>query len=160
MALVVLVVDDTEGNRELLRYLLTRAGHRVLLAEDVTSGLAAAQGEPPDVAVIDLRMPGGGANLARRIRSLPALAHIPLMAVSVAFDEPGAEDLFLLDAGFDDFVRLPVEVETIVARIEAAGIGFARAAAEGSVIPRGGLAPSTSSIPTTGPRPRPPWPGY
>lgn len=126
MALVVLVVDDTQGNRELLRYLLTRAGHQVLLAEDMASGLVAVESDPPDVAVIDIRMPGGGENLARRIRSLPALAHTPLMAVSAAFDQPGVEDL-VLDAGFDDFVCLPVEAETIVGRIEAVILGIARA---------------------------------
>jgi two-component system phosphate regulon response regulator PhoB len=118
MALVVLVVDDEAGNRELLRYLLTKAGHRVVVAEDLTSGLAAVQSEPPDVAVIDVMMPGGGPNLARQIRSRPALAQTPLVAVSAALDQPGVQEI-VLDAGFDDFVCLPVEPETIVERIEA-----------------------------------------
>jgi len=126
VALVVLVVDDVEGNRELLRYLLTKAGHRVVMAEDLTSGLAAVQSESPDVAVIDIKMPGGGASLACQIRSRPALAQTPLMAVSAALDQPGVQE-FVADAGFDDFVCLPVEVETIVERIEAVTTGRASA---------------------------------
>jgi CheY-like chemotaxis protein len=118
MALVVLVVDDTAGNRQLFGYLLARAGHRVVLAEDAATGLAAARRDPPDVAVIDIMMPGGGATLARQIRSDPALSQTRLMAVSAAFDQPGVEDL-VLDAGFDDFVSLPVDPEAIVERIEA-----------------------------------------
>ncbi len=48
------------------------------------------------------------------------------MAVSAALDQPGVQE-FVADAGFDDFVCLPVEVETIVERIEAVTTGRASA---------------------------------
>jgi CheY-like chemotaxis protein len=107
----VLVVDDTDANRQLLNYLLGAGGYRVVLAEDADSGFAAADREHPDLAIIDVHMPGGGTNLARQIRSDPALAHTPLIAVSSA--GPQAPD-GVEDAGFNAYLPLPIEAETII----------------------------------------------
>jgi CheY-like chemotaxis protein len=107
----VLVADDTAANRQLLDYLLGVGGYRVVLADDADSGYAAAHRERPDLAIIDVHMPGGGTNLARKIRSDPALAHIPLIAVSSDGREvPDG----VTDAGFDAYLPLPIEAETIV----------------------------------------------
>jgi CheY-like chemotaxis protein len=82
-----------------------------LLAEDADSGYAAADREHPDLAIIDVHMPGGGTNLARQIRSDPALSHTPLIAVSSA--GPDAPDS-VKDAGFNAYLPLPIEAETII----------------------------------------------
>lgn len=111
MSKTVLIVDDTEASRKLLDYLLGVGGYRVVLAGDAATGYAAAQRDQPDLAIIDVHMPGGGTNLALKIRSDPALAHIPLVAVSSA----GAEVREAVkDAGFDAYLPLPIEAETII----------------------------------------------
>ena len=111
MSKTVLVADDTEANRQLLNYLLGLGGYRVVLAEDADSGYAAAHRERPDLAIIDVHMPGGGTNLARQIRSDPALAHTPLIAVS---SSGRAAPDGVKDAGFNAYLPLPIEAETIV----------------------------------------------
>ena len=79
----ILVVDDEPDQRFLLRRIFERAGYEVAEAENGSVALAAARESPPDLLVTDMMMPVmGGAELIRRIRDEPALAHIPVLAVS------------------------------------------------------------------------------
>ena len=128
MTVTILVVDDTEANRQLLSYLLDVSGYRVVLAGDAASGYAAAKQEQPDLAIIDIEMPGGGLNLARQMRSDPTLTRTPLLAVSS--HGPDARNA-AHDAGFDAYLTLPVEPETIIELVEGLLIGGDAAALAG-----------------------------
>jgi two-component system, chemotaxis family, chemotaxis protein CheY len=118
VAHTVLIVDDTKSNRDLLAYLLGRAGYRVVVAENAIDGLAAAHRERPDVAIIDVFMPGGGATLARCIRNDLVFARMQLIAVSASHDQPMVKDA-VHGAGFNAFFALPFDPEVLVDEVKA-----------------------------------------
>jgi CheY-like chemotaxis protein len=67
----VLVVDDNACIRELLQYSLTLAGHTVRTVPDGPSGIASAREDPPEVAILDVKMPGmDGIEVLRALRRL------------------------------------------------------------------------------------------
>jgi two-component system cell cycle response regulator DivK len=79
----ILVIEDTEDNRQILRDLLTNAGFVYLEATDGAAGVAAASAEKPDLILMDIQLPViDGYEATRRIKSDPALAHIPIIAVT------------------------------------------------------------------------------
>ena len=92
----VLVVDDEPDQRFLLRRIFERAGYEVNEAEDGSVALPAVRESPPDLLVTDMMMPVmDGAELIRRIRGEPALAHIPVLAVSGDPHLAGAADVVI-----------------------------------------------------------------
>jgi PAS domain S-box-containing protein len=111
----VLVVDDEEGAREMLRTLLSNRGLRVSVASSASEGLAALRRERPEVLISDIGMPGeDGYTLLQRVRALapeeggrtPAVA---LTAYSRAEDRTRA-----LQAGFDMHLPKPVEATELL----------------------------------------------
>jgi PAS domain S-box-containing protein len=108
----VLIVEDGADARESLRLLLEHAGHVVETAEDGPSGLAKLQAFRPDVALIDLGLPGiDGYTLARLARRQPETSGIRLVAITgygQAEDRQRA-----LAAGFDVHVTKPVDPVTL-----------------------------------------------
>jgi CheY-like chemotaxis protein len=112
-----LVIEDNAANLELLRYLLTRAGHVVACAGDGVDGLAALQHEIPDLVLCDLHMPrmDGYAFLAE-LRRDPALRDLTVVAVT-AYSMPGDKER-AMSAGFDGYLPKPLDPQTIVATIE------------------------------------------
>jgi PAS domain S-box-containing protein len=79
----VLIVDDNHDSNELMRMFLEELGHEVHIAFDGPHGLELAHQIKPDIAFLDLGLPGmDGFELARRMRQIPACATIPLVAVS------------------------------------------------------------------------------
>jgi len=105
MALVLLVEDD-EDSRRIVRTLLTRAGHEMVEAVTGPEGVAAAQAHLPDLILMDLQLPGyDGFEATRRLKANPALQHIPILAVTsyvMSDDESRA-----LEAGCDGYVSKP-----------------------------------------------------
>jgi CheY-like chemotaxis protein len=106
--LSVLVVDDNADAADSLSLLVSLWGHRPLVAYDADTALALAAGERPDVILLDLGLPGtDGWQLARRLRSLPGLADVGLVAVTgygrVVDREKSAA------AGLDRHLLKPVE---------------------------------------------------
>ena len=115
----MLVVDDHDVNRELIRTLLERKGYRVLLAGTGEAGIEIARRERPSLILLDLAMPGtDGFATARELRADGAFAGTPLVAVTAMAmrgDEERAKE-----AGFDAYVTKPVdrrELEDTVARL-------------------------------------------
>jgi PAS domain S-box-containing protein len=104
----VLVVEDSPDARQSLRLLLELAGHQVETSEDGPSGLAKLRTFQPDVALIDLGLPGmDGYAVARELRSRPDTRAIRLVAVT-GYGQ--AEDRRrALAAGFDQHVTKPVD---------------------------------------------------
>ena len=116
----VLVVEDNPDARQSLRMLLEMAGHEVQTSEDGPSGLAKLYAFHPDVALIDLGLPGlDGYALAREVRGRPETRAIRLVAVTgygQAEDRKRA-----LAAGFDLHVTKPVDMSMLEEMLGRAG---------------------------------------
>ena len=108
----VVIVEDNADARESLQLLLQLAGHEVETAEDGLIGLQKLTALRPDVALIDLGLPGiDGYDLARRLRALPEARAMRLIAVS-GYGQ--AEDRRrALDAGFDLHITKPVDPDRL-----------------------------------------------
>jgi CheY-like chemotaxis protein len=118
MAARILVVEDHPANLELVRYLLEKAGHTVLTAEDGAQGLEIARRERPDLVLSDLQMPMmDGYELLARLRADPLLRTVPVIAIT-AYSMSGDRHKVLL-AGFNGYLAKPLVPETFVAHIEA-----------------------------------------
>ena len=79
----VLVIEDTPDNRQIIRDLLTASGYEVIEAEDGAAGVAKAAEVRPDLILMDIQLPlVDGYEATRRIKADPALAHIPIIAVT------------------------------------------------------------------------------
>ena len=85
--LTVLIVDDDSRNCELLGRLLEMEGCRVVQAMNATDGIALARNDPPNLVLLDVRMPGlDGFAACSRMRADPALAQLPIY-LATAFDD-------------------------------------------------------------------------
>jgi CheY-like chemotaxis protein len=116
-ALRILVADDNEDGREMLRYLLTQEGHTVQTAEDGRRAVALAPDFDPDVAMLDIGMPElNGYEVAARLRDRrrdgrPLL--IALSGLGRADDKARA-----IEAGFDYHFTKPVEMSALLALLD------------------------------------------
>lgn len=121
----ILVVEDNADAAETLRQVLELDGHAVEVAGDGLSGLARARAFEPDVVLSDLGLPGDmdGFEFARAVRADPALAEIPLVALS---GYARAEDSRRAhEAGFDEHLAKPLPLDAL--RVVLAGVeGVAR----------------------------------
>jgi two-component system chemotaxis sensor kinase CheA len=100
---VVLLVDDSQMTRELLRGLLERAGHRVVEVADADEALRALQARRFDVVVSDVQMPRrDGVELTRAIRGDPAFARLPVVLVTSSVSPAGRQRG--LEAGADAYL--------------------------------------------------------
>jgi two-component system cell cycle response regulator DivK len=112
----VLVIEDTEDNRQIVRDLLTNAGYEIVEAEDGESGVAMAASVRPDVILMDIQLPVmDGYEAARRIKADPATAHIPIIAVTsyaLAGDEAKTRD-----AGCDGYIAKPFSPRLLLAKV-------------------------------------------
>jgi CheY-like chemotaxis protein len=104
----ILVVDDFDDTRLLLRTWLERRGFRVVEAEDGIEAIQLASSEVPDLIIMDMEMPLlDGLSATRRIRQLEDLRKVPIVAVS-AYGADQFRDLALA-AGCDEYVSTPFE---------------------------------------------------
>ncbi len=117
-ALSILLVDDNVDSAEMMRDLLVALGHTVELAHDGASALALAALRTPDVMILDIGLPDmDGAELARRLRALPALAHTRLVA-HTGYGAPHDREK-TTDAGFDFHLVKPVAMADLQAALRA-----------------------------------------
>lgn len=114
----ILLVEDNEMNRDMLSRRLMRRGYEVVLAVDGEDGLALAGSERPDLILMDMSLPIlDGWEAARRLKSDPATAPIPIIALTahaMSSDRDRA-----LEAGCDDYDTKPVELPRLLEKIES-----------------------------------------
>lgn len=116
---VVLVVDDMEDNRELFSMVLAQGGYSVHVAVDGHDGVERARTLVPSVIVMDLAMPNvDGFEATARIRALPELASVPIIAVTAYSDAMSTQRA--LAAGCDDVLGKPCPPALLLARVAAA----------------------------------------
>lgn len=114
----ILAVDDSPDNLFLLESLLSEVDeYETQLAEDGKTALKLIEQSPPDVILLDVMMPDiNGYEVARRIREAPHLPYIPILLLT-AHDQSNLVEG--LDAGADDFLRKPFDVDELLARVRA-----------------------------------------
>ena len=112
----ILLVEDTEDNREIVRDLMDSVGYELLEANDGPAGLEMATEHKPDLILMDIQLPlMDGFEVTRRIKADPALWHIPVIAVtSYALSEDEAKTR---EAGCDDYVAKPFSPRQLLAKI-------------------------------------------
>jgi CheY-like chemotaxis protein len=116
--LSVLIVDDEPDMMQSQALLVSLWGHRPLLARDGPEALRLARAQRPDVALLDLGLPGmDGCALAQKLRAEPGLEGVRLVAVTGYGDERHRR--LALEAGFDLVLIKPVETEVLQRLLEA-----------------------------------------
>jgi two-component system cell cycle response regulator DivK len=114
----ILVIEDQEDLRGVLRDLLTGSGYAVLEAADGEAGVASAKSEQPDLILMDIQMPVlDGYEATRRIKADPALKPIPIVAVS-SFAMKGDEEKARA-AGCDHYVTKPYSPMQLLKMVRA-----------------------------------------
>jgi two-component system cell cycle response regulator DivK len=118
----VLLVEDTEDNRQMMGRLLELSGFRVVEATNGQEAVEAAARENPKIILMDLSLPFiDGLAATRRIRNLPGLQKVPIVAVS-AHDTADFHHEALA-AGCDAYITKPIdfsELEAVMRRMIAA----------------------------------------
>ena len=112
----ILVVEDTEDNRQIIRDLMTSAGYELIEAVDGIEGVATAEREQPDLILMDIQLPGiDGYEATRRIRAVPTLTKVPIIAVtSYALSGDEAKTRA---AGCDGYVAKPFSPRQLLAKV-------------------------------------------
>ena len=112
----ILVVEDQEDNRQILRDLLASADLDVVEAWDGEAALTVAASQRPDLILMDIQLPGiDGYEATRRIKADPALRAIPIIAVT-SYALSGDEDK-ARDAGCDAYVAKPYSPRQLLKKI-------------------------------------------
>jgi putative two-component system response regulator len=115
----VLVVDDEEGARALLRRLLIADGYDVKLAVDGADALASIADTPPDVVLLDVNMTGGpdGFEVCRRLRNDITTRLTPVVIVTGL--QAREDRIKGIEVGADDFLTKPVDNHELLARVRS-----------------------------------------
>ncbi|MBI1967937.1 MAG: type II/IV secretion system protein, partial [Gemmatimonadetes bacterium] len=114
----VLLVDDEDSLRKVMKDLLEREGYLVTEARDGVQALDQVDRVGPDIIVLDLNLPGlDGYGVLSHLRSRPATAGIPVIVLTAKGDEDNEVRVFEL--GADDFLTKPFRARALSARLEA-----------------------------------------
>jgi DNA-binding response OmpR family regulator len=114
----VLVIDDEEDVADLVRQMLEMSGHVVATAADGEAGVALAQSNPPDVAIVDLMLPGiDGFEVCRRLRTDLRSRRAKLLVLSGLHRADVRERA--LGAGADRFLGKPFDPANLLREVDA-----------------------------------------
>jgi two-component system, cell cycle response regulator DivK len=112
----ILVIEDQEDNRRILRDLLSSVGYELIEAENGEDGVAAAAADRPDLILMDIQLPLlDGYEATRRIKAQSALSAIPIIAVT-SYALSGDEDKARA-AGCEGYVTKPFSPRELLAKI-------------------------------------------
>ena len=127
----VLIIEDNRDAREMFRMMLELAGHKVIEAEEGLAGLALLKAARPDVAVIDVGLPGlNGYEIARRFRAEAADADGVMLVALTGYGTPEARERSR-QAGFDHHLIKPVNAEALQEIMRADLVGGGGTCASG-----------------------------
>ena len=114
----ILVVDDTPANLRLLSQMLAEHGYLVRPVPDGLLALAATQAQPPDLILLDIRMPEmDGYEVCRRLKADPQTRDIPIIFISALGETEDKVKAF--SVGGVDYITKPFQIEEVLARVEA-----------------------------------------
>ncbi|MCC5897550.1 MAG: hybrid sensor histidine kinase/response regulator [Phormidium sp. BM_Day4_Bin.17] len=113
----ILAVDDSPDNLFLVQAILEDEGYIIDLAEDGFAALEQIETNPPDLILLDVMMPNlDGYDVTQRVRTQSSLPYIPILLITA---HEGSSVVKGLDVGADDFIRKPVEMEELQARVRS-----------------------------------------
>jgi two-component system cell cycle response regulator DivK len=114
---LILVIEDNDKSRKLVRDLLTFKGYEIIEAETGEEGVRLAQDRHPSLVLMDIRLPGiDGIQALGRLRAEVATRGIPAMAMTASVMTNDRQRV--LDAGFDAFQSKPIKIKDFLAAVE------------------------------------------
>lgn len=117
-ASTILLVEDFDDTRLMMKMWLVRRGYRVLEAETGEEAIAIARSEHPDLIIMDVKMPGmNGLDATHQIRQYQSLRTTPIVAVSAY----GADEYrrIAIEAGCDEYISTPFEPQALAELIDS-----------------------------------------
>lgn len=113
----ILVIEDQELNRKVVRIVLQSRGYTVVEATDAVEALASLEDAIPQLILMDIALPGqSGEDLTKRIKANMAWVDIPIIALTAAAMSGDKERI--LKAGCDDYLSKPIDIKVLVERVE------------------------------------------
>jgi two-component system CheB/CheR fusion protein len=115
----IAIIEDNADSRDMLRHLLERAGYEVHVAADGNNGLALLESVKPDVAIVDIGLPGmNGYEIARHVHAIDGCR--PFLVALTGYGQP-ADRAAALTAGFDEHLVKPLHAEDLAVLLDADG---------------------------------------
>jgi serine phosphatase RsbU (regulator of sigma subunit)/FixJ family two-component response regulator len=115
----ILLADDNDVGRYVIATMLRRAGFEVRETVDGVQAIEEARRAPPDIAVLDVKMPGfDGFEACRQLKADPATRHVPVLLLSATFLNPD-DQVEGLEVGADGYLTQPVEAPVLAATVRA-----------------------------------------
>src|SRR5437016_3888320 len=112
----ILLIDDDASLLQMVRLMLEREGHQVVVAEGGEEGLAAAQAQNPDLAIVDLMMPGmSGYGVTRAFRNNSRTASLPVLILTARGQPMDRQMAF--DAGANAYLSKPISAKDLIVKI-------------------------------------------
>jgi CheY-like chemotaxis protein len=116
---LILVVEDNDKNRKLVRDVLAHQGYGLLEAESGEDGVRLARERRPALILMDIQLPGiNGIEALHRLRAAPETRDIPVIAVTAS--AMTADRTKIMDAGFDGYQSKPISVRPFLAAVREA----------------------------------------
>jgi two-component system cell cycle response regulator DivK len=113
---LILIVEDNDKNRKLVRDVLTFKGYEVIESETGEEGVRLAQERRPSLVLMDIRLPGiDGVEALRRLRAEQTTRGIPVMAMTASVMSEDRQKI--MAAGFDGYQSKPINVTDFVAAV-------------------------------------------
>jgi CheY-like chemotaxis protein len=113
---LILIVEDNDKNRKLVRDVLTFKGYEVIETETGEEGVRLAQERRPTLVLMDIRLPGiDGVEVLRRLRAEETTRAIPVMAMTASVMSEDRQKI--MAAGFDGYQSKPINVSDFVAAV-------------------------------------------
>jgi len=114
----VLVVDDEDSIREMIKVTLTVEGFQVKATRDGNSGIKAAQDYKPNLIVSDVMMPnGGGYELLRMLQAEETTRSIPVIMISGKNFDASTKDMMLQESNVSAFMEKPLRPQNFLKKI-------------------------------------------
>lgn len=114
----IVVADDDIDIRELVEFKLTAMGHEIVAVADGAAAVLACQAQRPDLAVLDVMMPGmSGLEAVRLMRADPALADLPVVLLTARAQEADVATGF--EFGADDYITKPFSPRELAKRVDS-----------------------------------------
>ncbi len=114
---LILIVEDNDKNRKLVRDVLTFKGYAVIESETGEAGIRLAQERRPNLVLMDIRLPGiDGIEALRQLRADPTTKSIPVMAMTASIMTAGPREM--MAAGFDGYQSKPLQVKEFLAAVQ------------------------------------------
>ena len=115
---LILVVEDNDKNRKLVRDVLTYKGYQIVEAETGEDGVRLARERQPQLVLMDIQLPGiDGIETLRRLRADDLTRGIPVIAVTASAMDRDRQKI--MAAGFDGYQSKPLNVREFIGAVEA-----------------------------------------